>query len=229
MRPTGVVLAFFITGLGSGCTAESAHSSPPRAADRTPSATIMAFFSDIQRHEWDSAAALADPGWAHSFQQSDMLELALSAETVGKTPEGGGTLTQIPTDTAVIKRILAQHGGSRLQGIPGVHTLNDLAALPPLEYLARDFALMHGAWARDTTDPSLEYHLIGEMTATDTTAYVLLQCPDQGCMYSFNEWEPIVLSLHRVEGSWRYRLPRAFTFPSLATELSASLYHAQRH
>jgi len=227
MRSTAVLLTFHIAGLASGCRAQSTGSSNAPARD-TPSATVMAFFSAIHRHEWDSAAALADPSWAQSFQQSDMLELAMAATSMSKTPEGGGSLTQIPTDTIVIKRIIAQHGNSKLQGIPGVHTLNDLATLSPIDYLARDVELMHGAWAMDTTDPSLGFHLIGELTASDSTGYVLLQCRER-CRFTLSDWEPIVIALHRVEGSWRYRLPRTFTFPSLATELSASLYEAQHH
>src|SRR5512145_2042186 len=89
----------------------AAGRTPSTMADSTPLATATAFLTALQRQDWGTAAALADPEWAeeHRLRELAFLAVAIQFEVERAKDEPSaisGSLTQIPEDSAAVMEIL---------------------------------------------------------------------------------------------------------------------------
>jgi len=109
-----------------------------------------AFFGDIDAQRWAAAAHAVDPETALRCRDAALTVLLRWAamQSARPTPPGARAAFEIrmTSDPAQLDRF----GSTPLNGVRGISTLAELAALTPDEFVAASFEHQHGSQAGDT-------------------------------------------------------------------------------
>lgn len=177
----------------------------------TPVETVNEAFAALDRQDWRALARLFTTEWLATIrdQHLGMLGAMQAHSKAAKTGSGGGSLAAVQHP---VGDFMQQFGSTRVRVFPGSPTVSDLASLSPEDFFVR--------WQEACTYASLPlraygafwrlFHretkeggrlVLGSVTEGEDMAHVLYRQP--GCV---DPWRADVITLKRVEGSWRLQL-----------------------
>lgn len=195
---------------------------------QTPIDVARSFFIALDQQRWMDAAAHADTDWALKFQLRDVAMIATSIQ-MSLRPDSGsaGSLVAIPEKTGGLQELIRPYASAKLEGLRGIQTLGDLAALTPLEYLARSFEGTYHMPSADQRDGPPTWEIVGAVDESDSLAYVLYR-RGGATVWLHQPGEVEIMYFVRRNGSWQYRLSKDLTFPSLSSMIRGTEFNGRR-
>ncbi len=104
--------------------------------------------------------------------------------------------------------LIARYGATPVRGFGTAHTLAEVAALSPREFLARAFALSDSVFTAEDSQrrPQLTRTIVGDVVERDSSAHVLYRTTGP-TVHSTDSLAVDVLRLRRRGSGWLVDLP----------------------
>lgn len=160
-----------------------------------------AFFGDIDAQRWAAAAHAVDPETALRCRDAALTVLLRWAAMQSARPTSPGARAafeiRMTSDSAQLDRF----GSTPLNGVRGISTLAELAALTPDEFVAASFEHQHGSEPGDTGSETPEREILAAIGDGALAAQILYRTHGSSEMRSFAR--PVEqLSMRLRDGRW---------------------------
>ena len=197
-------------------------------AQSSPAAIAQRYFAAVLAQQWDSAAALVDPVSQHVFRDRVLSYLLFVAEQRpalrhSMKGTGSGGLAAGDLDAAPTAAKLTKYADWRVGAYAGAPTIHELAALSPIELLARSYAAsrvfcMEGA-CQSEAPPLGRPIVLGDVIENDSVAHVLYRetrSDTSTLARGDDRWRVEVIHFFKRDERWLLSLQRG-PLPSLFT------------
>jgi hypothetical protein len=180
----------------------------------TPADAAATFFAALKRAEWLTAASMIHPDAVARFREAELAMLVAWAENreAMKQARTQGLGFGYSSDGTLDPVKLAHLGSTPFRAVPGVRTLQDLAALSPHAFAALFLELSSLPIAAAESGPyeRPSYHIVGHVIEDDSIAYVLYRLQGPAIRYEA-PYHVDVLRLRRSPDGWQVDVSRGYS------------------